>query len=122
MKTKVCLNDFIAATAVLILAFALFLVPLFRRASADVVKVTTDSGERLLLLSDGGEFSFHSNGHTVVVKIDNGAASVLSSTCSDKICVNSEAISHSGDIIICAPALVSIEIEGEKAEVDYAVG
>ena len=122
MKNKVCLNDFFAAAAVLAVALVIFLLPAFANHSADCVIINTDSGERLLSLFENGEYEVVSNDHTVTVKVENGAVSVTHSTCDDKICVNSGEISRSGEVIVCAPALVSVEIVGEKGAVDYVVG
>lgn len=122
MKNNVCLNDFLAVAAVLILALAVFLAPVFTSRGGDYVKISSDSGEQIHSLSDNFDYTVISNGHSVTVRVENGEVSVFDSTCPDKVCVNSGKISRGGEVIICAPALVSVEIVGEKGDVDYAVG
>ena len=122
MKIKVCVNDIIAATAVLLLALAIFLAPMLTNTSAGYVKITSDSGEQLVSIFDNNEYSVNSNGYAVTIKIEDREAFVSYSTCPDKVCVNSGKISRAGEVIVCAPALVSVEILGEKGDADYVVG
>ena len=122
MKNRVCLNDFFAVAAVLILAFAIFLAPMLANRSADYVKITADSGEQIFLLSKNSEYVVTSNGYSVTVRVQDREVWVEQATCADKVCVNSGKISHGGQVIVCAPALISIEMIGEKGDVDYAVG
>lgn len=122
MKNGICLNDFFAVAAVLILAFAIFLAPILADQSADYVKITTDSGEQIFLLSKNSEYVVASNGYSVTVKVQDREVCVVQATCPDKVCVNSGKISHGGDVIICAPAIISVEMIGGKGDVDYAVG
>jgi len=52
-------------------------------------------------------------GHTVVVEIaDDGRARVRSSDCPDKVCVKTGWIEHPGEIIVCLPNRVVVEIQG----------
>ena len=122
MKTRICTNDFIAVAAVLFVALVLFLAPLLLSNSAKYVKIITDGEEQLVSVYEDKEYVINSNGHTLTVRVENREASILHSTCPDKVCVNSGKINRGGEVIVCAPALVSIEIIGETGEYDYAVG
>lgn len=122
MKTRICINDFIAVAAVLLVALALFLAPLSASNSAQYVKIIADGKEQLVSIHEDREYIISSNGHSLTVNIEDGEASILHSTCSDKVCVNSGKINRGGEVVVCAPALVSIEIVGETEEFDYAVG
>lgn len=122
MKNNLCLNDFFAIITVLLVAIALFFAPMLVKSSADYVKITTAENEQVFSLLQNKIYSVDSNGHTVTVKIENREVYVIESTCPDKICVNSRKISRGGEVIVCAPALVSVEIIGERGDVDYAVG
>ena len=122
MKNRICLNDFFAVAAVLILALVVFLAPMFGNRSADYVKITTDSGEQIFSLSKNSEYTVTSNEHSVTVKVNDREVWVVQATCADKVCVNSGKILYGGQVIVCAPARISIEIIGEKGDVDYAVG
>lgn len=53
-----------------------------------------------------------------VVAIRRGEARVLSSPCTEKICVKSGAISRPGQWIACLPNRVIIDIKGKREEVD----
>lgn len=68
------------------------------------------------------EYEINSNGVTLSVKITDGKVCVASSTCKDKICVNSGEIYRTGQTIVCAPAQVAIEIIAKgDSEVDATV-
>ncbi|MBQ7293418.1 MAG: NusG domain II-containing protein [Clostridia bacterium] len=122
MKKEVCLKDFIAGGVVLLLAVVLFFLSLLFGENSDYVRITTEKSKQVYSLSENKEYTIDSNGHSLTVKIVDREVFVSSSTCADKVCVNSGKISHGGEIIVCAPALVSIELIGETEGVDYAVG
>lgn len=122
MKTKLCLNDFFAVIAVVIIAVALVLLPMLFENSAEYVKIVTDEKEFVISLSQDDVITVTSNGYIATIEICDGTAEVVNSTCRDQICVHSGKISQSGDIIICAPARMSIEVIGKESNVDYAIG
>lgn len=64
-----------------------------------------------------------SMGYTLSVVIENGTVSVASSDCPDGVCVDSGAISRTGQAIVCVPANVVVRIEGgADAGVDAVAG
>lgn len=51
-----------------------------------------------------------------VVEIKDGAARILSSPCTKKICIHMGDVRHSGDLLACVPNHLVINIEGRKDE------
>ncbi len=56
------------------------------------------------------------NENWVKLQIKDGSADVIEASCPDQICVNHYAISKEGEPIVCLPAKIVIQIEGEKDE------
>lgn len=52
------------------------------------------------------------NGHRATIELSPQGARFLSSTCPDKTCVRTGAISHAGETALCLPARVSLRLEG----------
>lgn len=93
--------------AILIFSIALFfLVSPTDKGSEAVIRVNNEVIYRLPLNKDT---EIKLTGNTVV--IENGYAFVSSATCPDKICVNHQKISKSGQSIICLPNGVIVEVE-----------
>ena len=51
--------------------------------------------------------------NNVVVEVSRSGAKIISSTCSDKLCVNSGEINKAGELIYCAPQGVLVRIVGK---------
>lgn len=61
--------------------------------------------------------------YKLVLLVEADGVSVLKSDCTDKVCVNTGKLSHSGQSAVCLPARVSIEINGKSANnLDGVVG
>ena len=85
--------------------------------SSLVVKIGNE--EKVYSLQNDRVFNVKNNGHTMVVQIKDGTVSVKSTDCPDKVCLHSGAISRTSQIIVCAPAEISLRIVGnEKGEYD----
>ena len=56
------------------------------------------------------------NENWVKLQIKDGSADVIEASCPDQICGNHYAISKEGEPIVCLPAKIVIQIEGEKDE------
>lgn len=58
-----------------------------------------------------------------LVVIDKGIVRVKEATCHDQICVNQGKISKPGEILVCLPHKLTIEIKGNKSDsedgIDY---
>lgn len=66
-------------------------------------------------LGGGASRIYHLPGGLITVRIAEGAARVVSSSCAQKICLSSPPISSAGERIICAPHRFIMEIPGRKA-------
>ena len=82
------------------------------------VTITVD-GKTKETISLDNDFNKEFNG--VLVCCENGEVYVISSDCTDKVCVRSGRISKSGESIICAPNRVAIKIEGKKGNLPDAM-
>ncbi len=124
MRVKPTVGDLLVIAAVCLLALLMFLIPVFANRSASYVRVTTEFGETSFLISLDGDFSrtIESAGYALTVTVSNGTVCVSDSTCSDRVCVNSGTISRGGEVIICAPAGVTVEILSAGEEADYVIG
>lgn len=67
-------------------------------------------------LSEDKNLEIEHSGIKLTVVIENGAVYVKSSDCHDSICVDTGKISKTGQVIVCAPAMVAIRIEGETGD------
>lgn len=104
--------DFLIIAGVLIVALAVWL--LLPHGTGSSVRVTVngqvctelplDKDTEYLIESDG-------NGENLLV-ISGGEASVVTSNCPNGVCVDTGAISEEGEIIVCLPHKVVIEIVG----------
>lgn len=108
---KLRTGDFIAGAVVVILAVAIWIFASPRSQKGDRVTVSRDgkviyelplSEDRITELPE------------CEVRIEHGRASITNSACPDKVCERSGSIKNSGEIIICVPNRISIEIPGEK--------
>lgn len=81
------------------------------------------SGEKVLITADGRDYGIYSlaqdqtidvtlDGHTNHITIKDGIVSMTYSTCKNQVCVNTGAISHTKDAIVCLPNKVVAEIIG----------
>jgi len=109
-------GDFFIIIAVILLAAAIWGFGLPER-DGERVGIYAD-GKLRYTLSLSEERQVEVEGCTV--KIENGAASVVSASCPDKVCVRSGKISKAGEIIMCVPNRVSVKIDGD-AEFDARV-
>lgn len=57
------------------------------------------------------EFTVASSGGYNIIKISGGKVSVIDADCPDGICVKHPAISRGGEIIVCLPHRLTVEIE-----------
>lgn len=58
----------------------------------------------------------------VVISVEPGAIYFKESKCHDKICINHGKLSKVGEIAVCLPAKVSIEIRGNEKTFDSIMG
>lgn len=65
--------------------------------------------------------TFESAGGFVTVRVADGRAKVWDSSCRQKICLCSSAVSAAGERIICAPNRFTLQVEGQE-QVDTVLG
>lgn len=54
-----------------------------------------------------------------IIRIDNGKVKIIDADCPDKLCVKDGPISEPGEMLVCLPHKVVVEIKGEsKSNVD----
>ena len=124
MRVKMSFWDIVVIAAICIAALLIALIPLFAQNEGSFVKVTAGlSAESVLLpLEEDGLHTFESNGHALTIEIKEGGVSVIDATCPDRVCISSGRISRGGEIIVCVPSMITIEILSENEEADYVVG
>jgi hypothetical protein len=119
---RISYRDWIAFAAVLLLAALLAILPLLTARTGALLVVTTPEGEMLYPLSQNDCFEIVSQGITLSVVIEDGAAYVKESTCPDGVCRSTRSISKSGETVLCAPAGVTLTVRGGDGDVDFVAG
>ena len=104
------LLDLIVMVAVLLVAIAFAIIPLFTKEKGKAVLITADGKESEYSLDEDKTLTVR--GLTVVVK--DGKVSVTESDCPDGICVSTGEIDGVGQTIVCLPEGVVIKITGES--------
>ncbi len=113
VQKKVSVPDIILISAVVLICAASFFVLFSPKETARVFSVTTPYWSHSYPLSDNASFDVESKGISLRIEVENGAVSVVSSSCPDHVCEQTGKISKNGQAIICIPAQVVIEISGE---------
>lgn len=125
-KADFLLFFFFAALAAVIAA-----APLFRPASdpggEELVRITC-RGEEIGLypLEKDAEIEILRNGHRNLVSIQDHTVRMDSSDCKNQVCVDTGRISRTGEMIVCLPNRVVVEIlssaqGGEEDEEEEAI-
>ena len=97
-----------------------------------IIGISGDEGGKICVTANG-EQTYYSlnedctaelegNGIKLTLIIKNGNAYVSHSECDDGICVASGKISKEGQIIVCAPAGISIKVVGKAGDYDAVTG
>lgn len=91
---------------------------------------STDAGEKVLITANGKtlEYSLFEDReiklakgkkYSNLIQIKDGKVKMLEADCPDQVCVNHRAIDKDGEMIICLPNEVFIQIKGgEEKDVD----
>lgn len=102
------------AIVVIIAAFGLLFSYLYSNNSADLKVVITIDGnvfKELPLTEDTNEeIRVEQNGNVNVVIIENGIVKISESTCPDQICVETMPADENGEMIVCLPNKVIVEV------------
>ncbi len=111
---------------IIVVLLALSVLPLIllfnRNSSEALVKITFGGKVIYRSLDEDSEHKIENKGHTLTVKIADGAVFVSSSDCEDKICMQSGSISRTGAAIVCLPADTVIEIVSSEDREDAVAG
>ncbi len=107
---------------VFIIALAASLLIFGIRDEGDTLVVLVGDERTEYSLDENQTFSISNNGIKLTVVIKDGAAFVSKSSCADKICVNKGKIDKAGQMIVCAPAMVSIRVLENGGEFDGITG
>ena len=121
-RTKISAWDVIVSGAVILVAALMLLLPMAFWKQADALVIRTPEGSRSYSLSENREITLTSRGVTLTVKIENGAASVIDSSCPDGVCLAGGSIRYAGESILCAPAGVTLIVIGGDGNVDFVAG
>lgn len=102
---------------ILVILAALFLL-FSGSGQAKPQKVVISVGDTVseYSLSENKTVEIENSGIKLTVIIENGSVYVKSSDCHDGICVDTGKISKTGQVIVCAPAMMAIRIKGETED------
>lgn len=103
--------DIAAAALILLAAGMIFVFTISKKEPGKTVVVTINQTEygRYPLFEDR-TVEIKSIGTNLLV-IDSGSAYIKSANCPDKICVNHKPIHETGEVIVCLPNKLVVEIE-----------
>lgn len=113
--------DVLVFLFVILLAVALMLSGIGEKKSTQLC-VSVDGKETLYSLDEDFTKELEGNGVNLTLTVKDGQAYVSKSDCDDKICVSSGKISKTGQIIVCAPAAISVRIVGNGGDYDAITG
>lgn len=69
--------------------------------------------------SKSEEFTVETDLGVNIIKVANGMVAIVEANCPDELCVKDGAISNPGEMVVCLPHKVVVEIKGySKDEVD----
>lgn len=117
-------SDLILIAVLLIIAAAAYAgIKIYGSSATDkaqaVIKINGREYKRLSLDKDTELVIETDNGNYNKLIIKNGMANIEDASCPDKLCVHQKAISSKGEMLVCLPNKVTVEIEnGKTADVD----
>lgn len=115
-------KDIILLVGILLIAFIIWLIPLFLNKDAPaVVRVLQEGleiGTYSILEDQTISISYEEEGYNLLL-ISGGQVSVSDADCPDGLCIRQRAISRNGESIICLPHKLVIQIESkEESDLD----
>lgn len=118
-------NDIILIVAILAIAAGFFFVVQRNRTASDpdwvVVTVGGTEFARYPLSKDGiYEIEAH-EGEVNILEVKDGVATMTEANCSDQICVYQSSISKNGEMIVCLPHQVIVQIDASEESTRDAV-
>ena len=103
--------DVVIYAFVLLCAVLLLIIGTKKETTASL-SVNISGTEAVYSLNEERTFELNNNGISVKVEVKNGSVWVYESSCPDKVCMSIGKIAKVGQIIVCAPAEISLKIIG----------
>ena len=117
-------NDILLITGIFTIAIILSIFLIYRNNGGDEVLIRVNGIDYMSLpLSENNQLVIpgFEQGENLLI-IENGKATIQEATCPDQLCVHQLSIQRNGEVIVCLPNLVSVEIISHKgADVDIVV-
>lgn len=118
-------NDIILIVVILAIAAGFFFVIEKKKNASEpdwvVVSVGSTEYARYPLDKDATyEIEAH-EGEVNILEIKDGVATMIEADCPDQICVNQKEISKQGEMIVCLPHQVIVEVEASEESTSDAV-
>lgn len=113
-------RDIVLAAVLLILGVTGVLIVKYGLKSGNTADVYTDDKlVQTIDLSVDDEYTFQTDKGSNTVEVRNGAVSMKSADCPDKVCVRMGTKNRNGETITCLPHKLVIEVHGgQEQEVD----
>lgn len=112
---KIKKGDLIILASLCLLCVLLFILPFFNNDKATATVTLDGETVREIDLSPSTEsYTFEVN--SCVIRVEENTVKFESSSCPDKLCIKSGALSKAGDIAACVPNKVVVAIKGKKSK------
>ena len=121
-RTRFCFADLLVCVGVALVASALLLFPFLFAETGERLVITTPTDRYEYRLDENRRLTVESGGITLEIVIENGKARVAHATCPDGVCYAGGEIFRAGQSILCAPAGVTLLVEGGEDDVDFIAG
>lgn len=82
-----------------------------RTSSASIVSVSANGEQKQFDLSQDQIYTIQTEKGYNILQIQNRTATIIEADCPDQICVQQKTITHSGEMIVCLPHKVVVEIK-----------
>lgn len=115
-------NDILLIGVLVLVAGVLFLgIGAYRKRNAEGLEVVVKHAGQVvksfpLSATDTVEYVYIAEGARNEIVMKNGKVYVSEANCRDQICVKTHAISQNGEIIVCLPHQLTVEIYAERID------
>lgn len=121
-RTRFCFADLLICVGVALAASVLLLFPFLFADTGERLVITTPTDRYEYSLRENRHLTIKSGGITLDIVIEDGKARVAHATCPDGVCYSGGEIFRAGQSILCAPAGVTLLVEGGEDGVDFVAG
>lgn len=123
---KIVIRDIFLLFVLIMLSLAIFLCISYKQnTDKKIVVITKDNTliQEISLDEVSENYDINVDGDIpVVISVGKDCIYFKKSDCPDKICVNTGKLTRVGDIAVCLPAKVSVEIRGSEKSFDSITG